>query len=147
MLLLTKNTGQEAGGQQQTMLIRDVWPRGQASKSKKNGHIHHGEQHHQGHDCGRQCVECFEPSLISDGTRVLLERLLAVCAGVIPAAQDRAIDRLARTTTHLERFNNTLRQRGSPLVRETLSFSKNLVNHLGAIKMSICPYNLLKVAV
>jgi insertion element IS1 protein InsB len=31
-------------------------------------------------------------------------------------------------------------------VRETLSFSKKLVNHVGAIKYFICHYNLTKVA-
>jgi insertion element IS1 protein InsB len=67
-----------------------------------------------------------------------------VYAGVIPAAQHRAISKLARKTNHLERFNNTLRQRVSRLVREALSFSKKLVNHAGAIKLFICHYNLMK---
>lgn len=44
-------------------------------------------------------------------------------------------------TNHIERFNNTLRQRCSRLVRETLSFSKKLENHIGAIKYFICYYN------
>ena len=47
----------------------------------------------------------------------------AVYHGVIPAAQHRAITKKARKTNHIERFNNTLRQRVSRLVRETLSFS------------------------
>jgi insertion element IS1 protein InsB len=70
-----------------------------------------------------------------------------VYAGVIPAAQHRATSKLARQTHHSERFNNTLRQRVARLVRETLSFSKKLVNHIGDIKMFICHYNLLKAAV
>lgn len=37
-------------------------------------------------------------------------------------------------TKHIERFNNTLRQRCSRLVRQSLSFSKKLENHIGAIK-------------
>ena len=45
-------------------------------------------------------------------------------------------------TNHIERFNNTLRQRVSRLVRETLSFSKILVNHIGAIKYYLCYHNL-----
>jgi insertion element IS1 protein InsB len=49
-------------------------------------------------------------------------------------------------TNHLERFNNTLRQRCSRLVRETLSFSKKLENHIGAIKYFICHYNLERQA-
>jgi insertion element IS1 protein InsB len=69
-----------------------------------------------------------------------------VYAGVIPAAQHRAIHKLARKTNHIERFNNTLRQRVSRLVRETLSFSKKLANHVGAIKYFICHYNLIQAA-
>jgi hypothetical protein len=34
----------------------------------------------------------------------------------------------------------------SRLVRDTLSFSMNLVNHVGAIKLFTCHYNLVKVA-
>jgi len=69
-----------------------------------------------------------------------------VYKGVIPPAQHRAISKLARTTNHGERFNCTLRQRVSRLVRSTLSFSKNLANHIGAIKYFICHYNLTKCA-
>ena len=67
-----------------------------------------------------------------------------VYAKVIPAAQHRAISKLARKTNHIERFNNTLRQRVSCLVREALSFSKKLANHIGAIKLFICHYNLTR---
>ena len=65
---------------------------------------------------------------------------------VIPSAQHRAISKLARTTNHVERFNCTLRQRVSRLVRATLSFSKKLTNHIGVIKYFICDYNLTKCA-
>ncbi len=44
-------------------------------------------------------------------------------------------------TNHIERFNNTLRQRCSRLVRKALAFSKKLENHIGAIKYLICHYN------
>jgi IS1 family transposase len=44
--------------------------------------------------------------------------------------------KLARKTNHIERFNNTLRQRVARLVRDTLSFSKTLANHIGAMKLS-----------
>jgi insertion element IS1 protein InsB len=65
---------------------------------------------------------------------------------VIPAARHRAITKKARKTNHIERFNNTLRQRVSRLVRDTLSFSKKLANHIGAVKFFICHYNLARVA-
>jgi insertion element IS1 protein InsB len=64
--------------------------------------------------------------------------------GVMPPAQHKAMTKKARKTNHVERLNNTLRQRVSRLVRETLSFSKKLANHIGAIKYFICHYNLTK---
>jgi insertion element IS1 protein InsB len=66
--------------------------------------------------------------------------------GVIPAARHKAITRHARKTNHLERFNNTLRQRVARLVRETLSFSKKLAHHIGAIKYFICHDNLTRAS-
>ena len=59
-------------------------------------------------------------------------------------AQHRTISKLARKTNRIERFNNTLRQRMSRLVCEALSFSKKLANHMGAIKLFICHYNLTR---
>src|SRR5215475_8413305 len=69
-----------------------------------------------------------------------------VYKGVIPAERHKAITKKARKTNHIERFNNTLRQRLSRLVRDTLSFSKKVENHIGAIKCFICHYNLEKAA-
>ena len=63
---------------------------------------------------------------------------------VIPQAQHRAITKEARTTNHVERFNGTLRQRLSRLVRSTWSFSKKLTNHIGAIRHFICHDNLTR---
>jgi IS1 family transposase len=42
----------------------------------------------------------------------------------MPAERHQAMTKQARKTNHIERFNNTLRQRVARLVRETLSFSK-----------------------
>ena len=69
-----------------------------------------------------------------------------VYKGVIPPAQHRAIPKVARKTNHVERFNCTLRQRVSRLARATLSFSKKLANHIGAIRYFICDYNLTRCA-
>src|SRR6266542_6314028 len=69
-----------------------------------------------------------------------------VYKGVIAAAQHRAISKLARKTNHIERFNNTLRQHVSRLVRAALSFAKKLANHIGAIKLCICHDNLTRAA-
>jgi len=38
--------------------------------------MHNGTQNHHCHECGRQCVQGCEPSLISDDKRGRLERLL-----------------------------------------------------------------------
>jgi insertion element IS1 protein InsB len=70
----------------------------------------------------------------------------AAYTGVIPAAQHKAINKRARKTNHIERFNNTLRQRISRLVRSTLAFSKKVENHIGAIQYFICHYNLTRAA-
>jgi len=69
-----------------------------------------------------------------------------VYRGVIPTTQQKAITKKARKTNHIERFNNTLRQRVSRLVRDTMAFSKKLANHIGAIKYFICHYNLTRAA-
>jgi len=53
-----------------------------------------------------------------------------VYEGVIPAAQHRAISKLARKTNHIERFNNTLRQRVSRLVaRRVVVFQETRQSH------------------
>jgi insertion element IS1 protein InsB len=62
--------------------------------------------------------------------------------GVIPQAQHYVCAKDSGHTNLIERFNCTLRQRVSRLVRESLSFSKILKNHIGAIKYFICHYNL-----
>ena len=62
--------------------------------------------------------------------------------GVIPAIQHRIVTKASRGTNHIERLNCTLRQRVSRLVRATLSFSKKLTNHIGAIKYFLSQYNL-----
>jgi insertion element IS1 protein InsB len=65
---------------------------------------------------------------------------------VILTAQHQPISTVAHTTHHIERFNNTLRQRVSRLMREALSFSKKLANQIGAIKLFICYDNLTKAS-
>jgi len=47
-----------------------------------------------------------------------------------------------KETNHIERLNNTIRQRVSRLVRKTLSFSKSIRNHIGALQYFFCHYNM-----
>ena len=60
---------------------------------------------------------------------------------VIPSKRHRAVGKETGQTNRIERFNCTLRQRVSRLVRKTLSFSKKLENHIGAIWLFIHHYN------
>ncbi|WP_227738806.1 IS1 family transposase [Waddlia chondrophila] len=60
---------------------------------------------------------------------------------VLPWKQHQAVGKNSGKTSYIERFNNTLRQRCSRLVRKTLSFSKKLANHIGMIQYFICDYN------
>ena len=63
---------------------------------------------------------------------------------IIPESQHRPVSKDSRKTNHVERFNCTLRQRVSRLVRKALSFSKKLKNHILSIKYFICHYNITK---
>ncbi len=60
---------------------------------------------------------------------------------VIPPQRHRQVYKDSGETNHIERVNNTLRQRISRLVRETLSFSKKVENHMVAIWYFIHHYN------
>lgn len=66
---------------------------------------------------------------------------LASYSVVIPPEQHRPVDKSTGQTNHIERFNNTVRQRVSRLVRRALSFSKDLFNHRSAIWYFIHHYN------
>lgn len=60
---------------------------------------------------------------------------------VLPSKRHRAVAKDSGKTSYIERFNNTLRQRVSRLVRKTLSFSKSLDNHIGAVWYFLHHYN------
>ena len=53
-----------------------------------------------------------------------------------------AVGKETGKTSYVERFNNTLRQRVSRLVRKTLSLSKSLENHISAIWYFVHAYNV-----
>ncbi|HEY0736338.1 MAG TPA: IS1 family transposase [Herpetosiphonaceae bacterium] len=62
-------------------------------------------------------------------------------AKVLPSKRHHAVSKQSGKTSLIERFNNTLRQRCSRLVRETLSCSKKGINHIGAVWFFIHDYN------
>lgn len=103
----------------------------------------------------REIVGCFIGDRCQDSAQGLWDSLPAVyrqCAmiytddweaykSVLPSKRHRAVGKETGLTSYIERFNNTLRQRVSRLVRKTLSFSKNIENHVGAIWNFIHHYN------
>jgi IS1 family transposase/transposase-like protein len=62
-------------------------------------------------------------------------------AAVLPSKRHRSVDKDSGCTSYIERFNCTLRQRLSRLVRKSLSFSKKLENHVASIWNFIHDYN------
>ncbi|MBD1930101.1 IS1 family transposase [Trichocoleus sp. FACHB-90] len=103
----------------------------------------------------REIVGCYIGERSEQGARGLwnslpsIYRQCAVCytdywaayEQVIPSKRHKAVGKNSGLTNHIERFNNTMRQRISRLVRKTLSFSKKLENHIGAIWYFIHHYN------
>lgn len=96
----------------------------------------------------REIVGCHIGDRSSESAQALWQSLPAVsrqCARsyavVIPRKRHRAVGQETGLTSDIERLNNTLRQRVSRLVRKTLSFSKNLNNHISAIWNFIHHYN------
>ena len=61
---------------------------------------------------------------------------------VIPDEQHEAVGKETGLTNHVERFNNTLRQRLGRFVRKTLSFSKSDEMHLHCLPLFLHRYNL-----
>jgi IS1 family transposase len=96
-------------------------------------------------DCSRQSAKALWQSLPP------IYRQGAVCytdfwqayEQVIPSQRHRAVGKETGQTSYIERFNNTVRQRAGRLVRQTLSFSKKLSNHIGAVWDFVHHYNAL----
>jgi insertion element IS1 protein InsB len=67
---------------------------------------------------------------------------LRVYASVIPEEQHTAVGKETGETAHVERWNNTLRQRLARFVRMTLSFSKSVAMHEACLLLFLYRYNL-----
>lgn len=61
----------------------------------------------------------------------------------LPAERHFANRKATGDTAHIERCNNTLRQRNSNLVRRTLSFSKKILFHWLGLRIWIDHNNLV----
>jgi len=62
-------------------------------------------------------------------------------AEIFPSGRHRAVAKNSGKTGYIERLNLAIRQRVSRLVRKTLSFSKNIENHAGAVWNFVHHYN------
>ena len=60
---------------------------------------------------------------------------------VVPAGQHRAVGKETAQTAHIDRFNNTPRQRLGQFVRKTLSFSKCDLMHDARLQLFLHRYN------
>lgn len=70
--------------------------------------------------------------------------LLPVYQAVVPADRHATGGKEMGLTAHVERFFCTLRQRCARVVRKTLSFSRKMENHVGALWYFIRHYNLCR---
>lgn len=71
----------------------------------------------------------------------------AAYQAVIPEEQHTAVGKETGETAHVERWNNTLRQRLARFVRKTLSFSKSLVMHEMCLRLFLHRYNLERASI
>jgi IS1 family transposase len=87
-----------------------------------------------------RCLWEARPQAYRDGAIVCTD-FLAAHTAVAPEDRHAAAGKEAGLTAHVERFWCTVRQRAGRCVRKTLSFSKCLLNHVGALWDFIHQYN------
>ena len=90
---------------------------------------------------GRRARPLEFTSRIMQGECSILYWLLVSMQRSFSSKQAFSVRKDSGKTSHIERFNLTLRQRVSRLGRKTLSFSKNMKNHIGAVWNFIHHYN------
>lgn len=61
--------------------------------------------------------------------------------------QHTAVGKETGETAHVERWNNTLRQRLGRFVRKTLSFSKSMIMHDACLNLFLHRYNLARAII
>lgn len=76
----------------------------------------------------RQCAVCYTDFWVA-------------IDAIFPKKRHKSVAKGTGQTNYIERFNGTMRQRISRLVRKALSFSKKVSNHIGAIWYFIHHYN------
>jgi insertion element IS1 protein InsB len=90
----------------------------------------------------KTCQQLWENIPDSYRARHCFTDFWATYPAVIPREQHIAVGKEAGETAHVERWNNTLRQRLARFVRMTLSFSKSEVMHEACLLLFLHRYNL-----
>lgn len=80
------------------------------------------------------------------GDALLQRSLWEAYREVIPTEQHVAVGKDSGETAHVERWNNTLRQRLGRFVRKSLSFSKSEEMHEVCLRLFLHSYNLALVS-
>ena len=80
------------------------------------------------------------PEIYRQGT--CYSDFLEAYAAVIPDEHHAPVGKETGETAHIERFNNTLRQRLARFVRKTLSFSKSDEMHEICLRLFLYRYNM-----
>ena len=95
-----------------------------------------------GHIDAAQVREPFQPYSLHQKQRRALTGGSPAYQEVIPEEQHEAVGKESGQTAHVERWNNTLRQRLSRFVRKSLSFSKSDRMHEICLRLFLHRYNL-----
>ena len=91
---------------------------------------------------GKTCQCLWEAIADSYRTGHCCTDFWATYQAVIPEEQHTAVGKQTGETAHVERWNNTLRQRLARFVRMTLSFSKSVVMHEACLLLFLHRYNV-----
>ena len=91
-----------------------------------------------------ECLWDALPDEYRDGAIVCTDFWSAYRA-VVPEGRHAAAGKEAGLTCHVERFWCTVRQRCGRFVRKTLSFSRKVENHVGALWFFIRQYNACRL--
>ena len=90
----------------------------------------------------KTCQRLWEAIADSSRTGQCFTDFWAAYQAVIPEEQHFAVGKETGETAHVERWNNTLRQRLARFVRMTLSFSKSVLMHEACLLLFLHRYNL-----
>ncbi len=90
----------------------------------------------------RTCRRLWEaiPAVYRQG--ICYSDFLDAYAAIIPREQHQPVGKETGETAHIERFNNTLRQRLARFVRKALSFSKSDEMHEFCLRLFLYRYNM-----